>query len=355
MQNDDSPEPVPLSTLAETGELGLINYIKNFAKTPNYRVVKGIGDDCAVVSAGQKTVVSTDLLIEGTHFVLDKTTPYLLGRKILSVNISDIAAMGCRPSFALLSIAAPPDFLKKDMDEILRGFFERAKEDEVTLVGGDTCRGDKLVFSVTIMGEARPPAPVYRKGARPGDLIFVTGVIGDSALGLSRLLEIENKVSDEIIKSDPLQGPIMAHLDPPGRVKISTDLVTRATSMIDLSDGTLNDLARIIEETGNTGAVIETAKLPVSDEFKKYHATEKGLTGQALSMAVSGGEDYELLFTAGPRSKDFINETADRHGIPVTEIGRINDGEGIKFLGENGQKIDCPSPWFNHFRIKGHK
>jgi thiamine-monophosphate kinase len=332
--------------------LGLIDYIKRFATVPDYRVIKGIGDDCAVISAGQKTVVSTDLLVEDQHFILSKTTPYLLGRKILSVNISDIAAMGCRPSFVLLSIAAPAGFLLNDLNEILRGFFERAKEDAVTLVGGDTCRGDKLVFSVTIMGEANPPQPVYRKGARPDNFIFVTGNLGDSALGLQRLLELNENISDTLIEEDLYRGPIMAHLDPPGRVDIGEDLIFRATSMIDLSDGIQNDLARILEESGNIGAVIETSKLPASDEYKKHYKIKTNISGDALSMAVSGGEDYELLFTAGEGFADCIYELSEKHGVLITKIGYVTDGEGILFVDENGREVKAPAPWFSHFSIE---
>ena len=207
MQKEDDPEPggrPPPAELSALGEDGLIRRIREAAGQAGDRVIRGIGDDAAVAAAPEKSLFTTDLLVEGVHFLVERTPPRLLGRKALAVNLSDIAAMAGTPKFALLALGAPADLSTAFVDQVLAGFLERAKETGVALIGGDVSRADRLLIAVSVIGEAGPPGPVYRSGAAADDLLFVTGELGDAALGLKRLLELKPPITEELIAGDPL-------------------------------------------------------------------------------------------------------------------------------------------------------
>lgn len=352
MESDDSgtsTDPDLPPDLTRRGEFGLIRRIRRAAQSADPRVLKGIGDDAAVFTAAEKTLAATDLLIENVHFRMDKTTPRLLGRKALSVNLSDIAAMAATPKFALLGLAAPPDFPADTLDAIIAGFIDRAKEASVTLVGGDVCRSERLVLAVTVIGEVSGPGPVYRSGAGPGDLIFVTGTVGDSALGLLRLEELASPITEEVIERDILGQPIMRHLDPPARLSFGKKAAGIITSMIDLSDGIMSDLQRILEESNVPGAVIQADRIPLCSSFREHFQVRAGLSAQALSLAFAGGEDYELLLTAPAGSEPGLMKIGDELDLPITRIGRISREAGIVLADESGGEIPLPAPRFNHF------
>lgn len=335
--------------LSSVGEFGLIGKIRQAARTGDPRVLKSIGDDAAVVSAGEKTLITADLLVEDVHFKRSLTTPKLLGRKSAAVNLSDIAAMAGRPLFAILGLAAPGEFPLEDAEEFVQGFVDRCSEEGASLIGGDLCRSDRLVAAVTLIGEADPPGPVYRTGARIGDLVMITGVVGDSALGLMRLLEMEGPIRTEDIDADPLAGPIRAHLDPPARVAAGMGLASIATAMIDLSDGLVSDLTHILEESGVPGATINAAAIPLSNDFRKHFKIESDIRGEALRAAANGGEDYELLFTVRPENEDRTKQAVSSAGIVAATVGEITENEGIRFLDGAGDELPFPAPLFEHF------
>ncbi|HUT55205.1 MAG TPA: thiamine-phosphate kinase [bacterium] len=344
--NGEAKRPSDLAALSEDG---LIRRIRRAAESEDPRIIRNIGDDAAVVAAAEKTVVTTDLLIEDVHFKLSTSPPKLLGRKAMAVNLSDLAAMGAVPRFAFLGLAAPGNFSAAMMDEIMAGFIGRGQEAAVTLTGGDVCRADKLVLAVTLIGDAEPPAPVYRSGARPRDLVFVTGTVGDSALGLLRLGELGEPVTMEMIESDPLRYPILRHLDPPARLEAGLRLAAAARSMMDLSDGIMKDLPRLLLESGGLGAVIETALLPLSAPFKERFQVKAAPEGRALACAAAGGEDYELIFTASSDVEAAISRIAERTGLAITRIGEVRQEPGLVLIGPDGDEVAPPAMLFEHF------
>lgn len=339
--------------LSGLGEEALVRRIRAAAGEGGPRVIRGIGDDAAVLALSEKTLVTTDLLVEDVHFRMDKTLPRLLGRKAMTVNLSDIAAMAGTPLFALLGLAAPAWFPVPVLMEVLDGFIGRAREDGVALIGGDVVRGDRLTLAVTLIGEAGRPGPVYRKGASAGDLIFVSGTMGDSALGLTRLLEISGPITEETIAADPLARAILCHLDPPARLGLGRRLAGTATAMMDLSDGLLADLPRLLIESGDLGALIETPRLPLSPEFRGHFQIRGGpagpsLSADALGLALGGGEDYELLFTAKAEDEARVLALGEAEGLAVTRIGRVMREPGLKLQDDRGE-VRLPRPGFEHF------
>jgi thiamine-monophosphate kinase len=324
--------------LKDIGEFGLIARI---AERVSHRsgVEVGIGDDAAVTrpTDGYLTLITTDMLVEGVHFDLSMCTPEALGRKSLSVNLSDIAAMGGESRFFLLSMAIPPSFPVAFLDGFTKGMLERADEFGVSLIGGDTCSSKGgLVLSITVVGEQRPERIIRRSGARPGDLIFVTGTLGDSALGL------------EMLKLGEPEGfAAERHLDPLPRVREGLALAAALlpTAMIDVSDGLAADLGHILANSG-VGAKLHVQKIPLSPFFRKKCLP---LTDEALSLALAGGEDYELLFTVPPSRADEVYPLIATFGTEVTLIGEITAGSGLSLLSEEGREFTVAKKGFNHF------
>jgi thiamine-monophosphate kinase len=322
--------------LSDIGELKLLDGIRSrFSKKSRY-VLKGIGDDAAVLSFGKgKVLATTDFMFEDVHFDLNLITPYQLGFKLVSVNVSDIYAMGGRPRFMLLGIAASPGTKETFLNRLLDGVAKALKEYDVSLVGGDISSGRKLVLSATILGEAEKP--VTRSGARIGEMIYVTGTLGDSACGLGLLKRIWKPVDLNRPRNKPIKWSIMKsllrrHLMPEAR-RPGT-FIRHATSMIDVSDGLLLDLSRICLESG-VGARIYENKIPISVQMKK---AADFLGFDALSFALKGGEDYELLFTAPALRKvdaTCIGEVTEKGIVMVDSIGEENpvSPEGYRHFG----------------------
>ena len=305
--------------------------------------MRAIGDDAAVfTSSGQdRFLATTDVLNESVHFNLDTTTPYLLGRKSLAVNISDIAAMGGRPLYYLVGLSLP-SYLSLDFVRALyRGMQAQAKRFNVALLGGDTVAASNgLSIAVTLIGSAHPRRIVYRCGAHPGDLIFVSGTLGDSALGLTLLQQGE--------KDAPKNYLIRRHCDPEPRVELGSALVQArlATSMIDVSDGLAADLGHVIEESC-VGADIHLERLPLSRSYQRQCLS---LFDDYYAPAVCGGEDYELLFTVAPRHRKAVEECGRKAGVAVTCIGRITGhGEQLCSLDSTGREYTPAKKGFCHF------
>jgi len=348
MEGDDPAGPGGRAvTLRRLGERGLIARARRGLPPPPADVLVGIGDDAAAIAwPGGTLLLTTDTLIEDVHFRRRTTTLRALGQKALAVNLSDIAAMGGEPRFALLALALPPTASVADVDELYAGLTDMAGRHGVALVGGDTCADpDRLVLTLTVAGRVEG-APVYRSGARPGDVILVTGTLGAAAAGLA-VLERECRAAAAI--PDEVAAPLLAaHRTPIPRV--AEGRVARAAgaaAMIDLSDGLATDLGHIAEESA-VGAEVRLAALPVAEATRRAASL---LGERAWTWAVSGGEDYELCLTARPeRATQLAARITAETGTPVTPIGEIRPAaEGVRFVDEQGRTVDVGAG-FEHFR-----
>ncbi len=313
--------------LSELGEFGLIKGLRNKFKYTSSEILKGIGDDTAVIKTqAGTTLITADMMIEDKHFNLSYTTFYQLGHKILAVNISDIFAMGGRPRYFILSLGIPKTYTSKNIDELFSGIKETADKYRVNLVGGDTCATKRgLVLSGTLVGDAG--TVITRSGARDGDGIFVTDTLVDSAIGLILLKKQKKK---RIPASH--QRLIRRHLIPEPRALKKT---TGVTSMIDISDGLLADLGHICDES-SVGAVIYKDKIPLSRELIQV---AKKLNTDPFKFALKGGEDYVLLFTA---PSDIM--------ISAVRIGKITK-KGRFLVDAQGRKTPFRAEGYEHFKI----
>lgn len=305
----------------------------------------GVGDDCAVVAGpgGKEWLITTDALVEGVHFRREWTDPEALGRKALSVNVSDIAAMGGVPRFSLVAIGLPPREAEATAAAVYQGMRAVAQGFGVALVGGDTVASPAGLFlSITAVGEVPKGQALLRSGARPGDAIYATGTFGGSALGLACLRSGRSGGDAEPF--------IRRHLDPAPRVAEGLWIreTGMATAMVDVSDGLLADLGRVADASG-VGFAIEAVKVPHDPEFE---ATARALDADPAQLALSGGEDYELCFTvAARRVAEFERRLAGRQGgAPIARIGRVERDSVIRnILDERGQPLRIATMGFDHF------
>ena len=331
-------------TIRELGERGLIERVRRRLGPPGPGVVVGIGDDAAVVAVGDRTLLlTTDTLIEGVHFRRQTATLRDIGAKALAVNVSDIAAMGGEPRWALLALGLPPDLPVTDVDELYAGLGETAAQQGVSLIGGDTCAAPAgLVLGITVVGEVQG-APLRRTGARPGDVLLVTGTLGGAAAGLAVL---EGGAGSA--PPDAVDAVCRAHRRPTPRVAEGRAIRASgvATAMIDLSDGLATDLGHLLEESG-VGAEVRLADLPIAPATRAV-ARARGV--DVVHWAVSGGEDYELLFTAdGPHAAALARDVSAKTGTPVRIVGEIGPAtRGLRFLDATGRR-HAVRAGFDHF------
>ncbi|WP_305042732.1 thiamine-phosphate kinase [Geoalkalibacter sp.] len=324
--------------LAEIGEFGFIARVRQRAESCA-DLVLGIGDDCAASrpAPGELLLTSTDLLIEDVHFRRAWSDPRTLGRKSVSVNVSDVAAMGGKPASLYLGLGIPGGVAVEDLDAFADGVLEACAEYGAVLAGGDTCRSPGPWFiSVTVQGRVPEGELLTRQGARPGDLLWVSGRLGDSALALRELLA----------GGRPAPALAARHLDPSARVALGRALAVQglATAMIDVSDGLLADLGHILDSSV-VGARVERDALPLSSLFRDALTAEPAL----LDLALAGGEDYELLFTSPPQCAAAVAALA-ADGVPVTQIGRILPQEdGLLLVDALGRPCPLPRRGFDHF------
>ena len=346
MRTGEDPDPPGASaaTLAELGERGLIARLRRRLPPPGPEVLLGIGDDAAAVTWGAETLLlTTDTLLEGVHFRRSTATLRDIGAKAIAVNVSDIAAMGGEPRYALLALALPPSLAVTELDELYAGVHDMARQHGVTLVGGDTCAAPGgVVLSVTLVGRV-DGAPLRRSGARPGDAILVSGTLGAAAAGLAVLERGPGALPPAVV-----EAVVRPHRVPTPRVAESQLIRASgwATAMIDLSDGLVTDLGHVAAES-SVGARIDVDALPVSEATR---AVARALGVDPLAWALSGGEDYELLFTAvADRAGDLARAVTDRTGTPVHRIGEVRPlGEGVRFLDRDGRPL-AVEPGFDHF------
>jgi len=340
-----------VADLKKPGEFDLIDRFRSCLKFRSPRMKIGIGDDCAVYSgmAGKYQLITTDALIENVHFKLSTTRPELLGRKALSVNISDIAAMGGTPHLALVTLGVPKTLPVKFLDSLYKGINEVCHEHNIEIAGGDTTASPRHLFiNITLVGEAGKAQLVTRSGARPGDKIFVTGTPGQSALGLKILSSPRKKWKGGKTSQKKM---IQAHLDPVPRLAESQKLVNsgaRITAMIDISDGLAQDLLHICK-AGNVGAVIKEEWLPRSRELERLTSLNKL---DIMDYLLAGGEDYELLFTLKSEDVRKIIIQFNHAKTPVTQIGEVTaHPQKVVLLNSDGKSKSLKKYFgFDHFR-----
>ena len=339
-----------MKTLKQLGEFGLIERLSTQLSTSSPRVKKGIGDDCAVFSTQSTKVqlISTDVLVESIHFNLKTISAEQLGHKAMAINISDIAAMGGNPYLAVISLGLPKSTSIKFLDKLYSGLQKCCDSYQIQVAGGDTVASPKHLFiNICILGEAKRNKVFTRTGARPGDQIFVTGTLGDSAMGL-QLLMLKNKL---LVPAKHKRFLIKKHLEPIPRIKESNLLAKsklQVTSMIDLSDGLTQDLSHLCA-IGKLGACINEANLPFSDALNSIYKQQHNIL---TNLALQGGEDYELLFTIRPEDVNKLKRLFLKFGSPVSHIGEITKFSGKIILKKiNGRKKSLKlSLGFNHFK-----
>ncbi len=297
-----------------------------------FRLGLGIGDDCSLVRRGGTfQLISTDLLVEDVHFRLGDTSPEALAEKSLAVNVSDIAAMGGRPQYFYLGLGFSPRLGLAWLRRFFAGLGRAARRWNIELAGGDTSRSEKVLVAVTIVGEAE--RPVRRDGARPGDRIGVTGATGGSALGLRMLLAGETR--------SPF---IRLHQHPRPQVAKGRTLARFASAMIDVSDGLLLDLSRVLRASG-AGARVDAGRLSLPPAYAR-ECRRLGIDAEQL--ALSGGEDYELLFTVPPRREPALRRT----GMAYHLIGEVTAGRRLR-VQRDGRELAVSGLGFDHFREAG--
>jgi thiamine-monophosphate kinase len=329
--------------LKDIGEFGFIDRIKPETLVRPEGVIKGIGDDCSVFRTRGDLValLTTDMLVEGVHFQRERIPPYTLGRKSIAINLSDIAAMGGNPREALISIAIPETVPVEYLDSVYEGMKSMAREFGVNLLGGDTTSSPShLVINVALVGEAREEEVLYRSGAEPGDVLFLTGPVGASAAGLDSLLMNRSFEGQDVL--------LEAQFDPQPHVQAGRIIsgLRVAHSLIDVSDGLAGDLGHICTES-KVGAIVEEGKIPTTEPFRAY-CNRFGLDPMHLAMHV--GEDYVLLGTVPAESSSKLKRALEAGGCAFFPIGRIVGAAGIQLVGRDGSgRVIRPSGW-DHFR-----
>lgn len=311
------------------GEFALIDQLTH--NLPKYRkeVVKGVGDDCAVLAQSTKKYIlmTCDIQVEDVHFSTNIAKPEQIGKKSIAVNISDIAAMGGKPTFCLVSLIIPKKINSDYVDSIYSGIRSSCKKYGVQIIGGNVSSGKQLAIDIFMIGEVRPDELLLRSGAKPGDKVMVTGPLGGAAASLA----------------------LGKHFIPQSRLAEAAVIAKSklATAMIDISDGLLSDIGHVCDQS-DVGIVIHETQIPV---FSSVTKVEKQLHKRPLTFALTGGEDYELLFTAPSSVADKMIDLVQRKtGTPVTVIGEIlPKANGRWIQSKNGQKQPLISVGWDHF------
>jgi thiamine-monophosphate kinase len=333
-----------MARVSDIGEFGLIERIRARKTVQDEDLVVGIGDDCAVVRRGPVLeVLTTDCLVQGTHFEDGWLSMKDVGWKVMAVNVSDVAAMGGLPGHALVTLFLPDDFEIKQVDDIYDGMEECGEAVGVTVVGGDIVRTrGPLAVSVTLSGVCERDQLVLRSGARQDDLVVVTGTLGDASVGMRLMHEgwgSDYKTALECVSRYQRPAPRLTE----ARTIVQN---LQPSAMIDISDGLLSDLWHVMDASG-VGAVLEADSIPIGRCVLDYF---EGDREEALSQAMGGGEDYELLFTMNARDREHLADVAAGLGIGLTPIGRITaKGTGVRLAG-GGSERELARSGFDHFR-----
>ena len=342
------------STLGEVGEKALLRHLRGrIPACPG--VVVGLGDDAAAVDTSAVTLVTTDSQVEGVHFRRGSAPPRLLGRKALTVNLSDVAVMGGIARYATVSLCLPPDLTLGWVDSLYDGLLERAAESGVAVVGGNLTRGESIVVDVTLLGDSG--RLLLRAGARPGDRVVVTGQLGAAAEGV-RLLADGSRLDEdaELVitggwtesSAPAVRACLRAQLDPRPPLALARSIAERglARAGMDLSDGLSLDLVEICCHSG-VGAVIEASKVPVDP---RAAGLERARGGDPLALALHGGEDYQLLLAVSAEDMDEVGELARVWGVEVFSVGEFVEGEPVVWLRDGAAQRPLAPGGHDHFR-----
>jgi thiamine-monophosphate kinase len=328
--------------LNEIGEFGLIKRIQKrpFAKSP--QVIVGIGDDAAAVlpTPGKSLLLTTDILVERVHFDLAFSTFFQVGYKAVSVNVSDIAAMGGRPLYFLVSLGLSGKEFLADIDQLYRGMEQASRKMPLGLIGGNIAASRTRFFvSITLIGEASKSRLVTRGGGRPGDLLYVTGTLGDAAAGLE-ILRQKDKVSS-------FGTLIRRHQVPKARWKEGLLLAEEKipSAMIDVSDGLSSDLTHLAHQSG-VGAEIELSHIPISPSLKRY---ARSIGADPIPYALHGGEDYELLFSVPPKKANQMDVLIQDKTISARCIGSlVRKEKGLLVKDRKGMTYPIEAGGYDH-------
>ena len=327
-------------------ESTIINLFRKAFGRPFPGLVQGIGDDCAVFrSGGRNWLVTTDALVEGVHFRLETNPPYSLGKKCLAVNLSDIAAMGGIPRYAFLNLGLPTPVPRGFLSPFIKGLKEEVEKFSVALAGGDTHQSPRgISIGLTVIGEAAGNI-AYRSGAKVGDRLYVSGYLGQSAAGFRLLTQFQKKPAPS--RPRRFRELLKAHQEPEPQVALGQFLVRQrlVRAMIDLSDGLASDLRHICRASG-VGALLDADLIPLSPALK---AAADLLETSPLQLALTGGEDYQLLFSV-PKDLVKIIETrvVKQVNRPVYPIGEIIPGQKI-FIKSSTKVRILKETGFDHF------
>ncbi len=323
----------------EISEFEIIRKIRSLKAEIQRKAVVGIGDDAAVLESSKDKLIlfTTDTLVEDVHFKWEYITPWQIGWKALAVNASDIAAMGGYPTFFLVTLGIPPKTSSLTIEEIYKGLEKLSSQLNTELIGGDIVRSPIFFITISLLGEVETNKVILRSGAKPGDMVYLTGDIGASAAGLFCLSEKETSIEPSIREFLKIR-----HLMPMPKVKEGREIAEKdlATSMIDISDGLTSDLHHILEES-DVGAKIWADRIPIAEETKR--ALSK-LKKPYLEFALQGGEDYELLFTSSAK------DVEENLSFPVTKIGKIIEEKEFFLINERGEKVKLKPTGWDHFR-----
>ncbi len=334
-------------TLKDIGEFGLIARIDDLLKREGVQspgVSLGIGDDTASFKAkpGYEVLVTCDCVVEGRHFLSRHISAMDLGRRSMMLNISDIGAMGGHPLYALISLGLKNETLVKDIEDLYRGFLLELNPFGASIIGGNlTKSGDGIFIDITLIGEVEEGRAVRRSGARPGDVILVTGYPGQSAAGLQLLLQSLASEDHPLVRA--YNKP--SHRAREGRAVALTGC---ATAMIDTSDGFLGDLGHICEESG-VGALLNQEKFPISDNLRE---AAKILKKEPRDFFLGDSDDYELIITCGANDVERIRSSiALTYEGPVTQVGEVTAPEtGLRLLLTDGSEQRLSAKGWDHFR-----
>ncbi len=321
--------------------MGEFELIRSFFQRPVRRSPLGVGDDCALLAPapGMQLAVSTDMLVEGRHFLAD-VNPQLLGHKALAVNLSDLAASGARPLAFTLALSMP----RADANwcqAFAEGLFALADQHECELIGGDTTQGP-LNICITVFGEVPAGQALLRRGAQPGDDIWVSGSLGDARLAL-----------DALLRQHALPPAVLSQArqrleQPTPRVALGMALRGIASSCLDISDGLLGDLGHILEASG-VGARIDANITRNLLQARRHPMMAALAISRIDACTLAGGDDYELCFTAPSSAQAAVRDAAAQAGVPVTCIGRIEAERGVRVMAPGGQQLPLRFAGFDHF------
>ncbi|MGP0595155.1 thiamine-phosphate kinase [Nitrospira sp. T9] len=342
-----SRRQAPVSTI---GEFQLIRALTRGFSAPGPHTLIGMGDDAAVLAhpSSAHLVISTDLLVENIHFSKNTTSFFDLGYKAAVANLSDMAAMGAIPTYILVAVALPSHVKYGDWKDLYRGLSVPCKAHGVQLVGGDTSASHSSLFlAITILGQVTPGQALTRGGAQEGDIIYVSGSLGNSAAGLDYLTHYPSRGKISKLRQ-PMKFLVGRHLQPTPRIALGRLLSSRrlASAALDLSDGLSGDIKHLCQQS-HVGALIQEASLPMSPHLISYALK---MSIDPLPWALHGGEEYELLFTVSPKKQHRLELAVKQLRIPATAIGVITSrGSGVQIAHQDGRTQKLVSQSYVHF------